>query len=148
MFFPFSFSPLIKKNIAFNRYEELASGAFNDDALIIWEKEMREEKIRQDLEEIERKHLQGLISYEDALLAKQKYLRKTKEKADEFRKEKEIWQSQLEAWRDEEQKRIKECVAKEKESEKGVKEAVELVKEEKHKKGRKILKTYKKFKGN
>lgn len=101
---------------------------------------MREEKIRQDLEEIERKHLQGLISYEDALLAKQKYLRKTKEKADEFRKEKEIWQSQLEAWRDEEQKRIKECVAKEKESEKGVKEAVELVKEEKHKKGRKILK--------
>lgn len=99
---------------------------------------MREEKYREYIEDLQKKHLQGLLSYEEALIAKQKCLKQKKEKTEEFKKEKEAWNKQLEEWKLQEQMRLQEAVEKEKFSEKGAKEAVEQVKEEKCKIGKNV----------
>lgn len=121
------------------RYEDLANGGFNTHLFAEWEEEIREEKVRKRIEDIERKHLEGLLSYEEALLAKQKYEKKKKEQAEEFKKEKETWVKQLDEWKREEQLRLQEAYEKEKGSEKAAREAMEHVKEEKHKTGDPII---------
>ncbi|KAK6635584.1 hypothetical protein RUM44_000838 [Polyplax serrata] len=121
------------ENEEIKRYEDVASGGFNVELLAEWEEEMREENFRKHIEDIERKHLEGLLTHEEVILAKQKSLKRKKEQTDEFKKEKEAWLKELEKWKQEEQIRLQEAFEKEKALEKGVKEAVEHVKEEKHK---------------
>lgn len=111
-------------------------GAFNSESLKVLEREIQEENIRKHMEGIEKKRLQCLLTYEEALLARQKFMQKTKEGADELRKEKEAWTKQLEEWKAEEQARIRESFEKGKACGKGAKEAVEHIREEKHRFGR------------
>ena len=62
--------------------------------------------------------------------------KKKKERAEIVKREKDVWMKEIDEWKQEELIRLKYVVEKEKEAEKGVKDAVEHVKEEKHKLGR------------
>ncbi|KAF9808705.1 hypothetical protein SFRURICE_010027 [Spodoptera frugiperda] len=59
----------------------------------------RQERERQRLLDIEKKHLMGQISYEEAVLAKKKMVEENKKKHDEFLKEKETWNEEIERWK-------------------------------------------------
>uniref|UniRef100_A0A2A4JQU0 Cilia- and flagella-associated protein 99 n=1 Tax=Heliothis virescens TaxID=7102 RepID=A0A2A4JQU0_HELVI len=59
----------------------------------------RQERERERLLDIEKKHLMGQITYEEALLAKRKLLDENKKKYEEFLKEKESWNEEIERWR-------------------------------------------------
>ncbi|CAH1635172.1 unnamed protein product [Spodoptera littoralis] len=59
----------------------------------------RQERERQRLLDIEKKHLMGQISYEEAVLAKKKMVEDNKKKYEEFLKEKETWNEEIERWK-------------------------------------------------
>ncbi|XP_053600446.1 cilia- and flagella-associated protein 99-like [Plodia interpunctella] len=59
----------------------------------------RQELERQRLLDIEKKHLKGLISYEEAVLAKSRVKEENKKKYEEFLKEKELWNEEIEKWK-------------------------------------------------
>ncbi|XP_063374951.1 cilia- and flagella-associated protein 99-like [Cydia amplana] len=59
----------------------------------------RQENERERLLDIEKKHLLGQISYEEALLAKQRVVVENKKKYEQFLKEKEMWNEELDNWR-------------------------------------------------
>ena len=120
----------------FERLEDLERGGYNSDLIVEMEEDIREEEYRKYMEDIERKHLEGLLSFEEAVLAKQKCIKKKKEQAEIVKREKDVWMKEIDEWKQEELIRLKYVVEKEKEAEKGVKDAVEHVKEEKHKLGR------------
>lgn len=59
----------------------------------------RQEKERERLLDIERKHLMGQISYEEAVIAKKKLFDENKKRYEDFLKEKETWNQEIERWR-------------------------------------------------
>ncbi|CAH0759169.1 unnamed protein product [Diatraea saccharalis] len=59
----------------------------------------RQERERERLLDIEKKHLMGLISYEEAVISKKKLLEENKKKYEKFLKEKDIWNQEIEKWR-------------------------------------------------
>lgn len=59
----------------------------------------RQERERERLLDIERKHLVGQISYEEAVIAKKKLIDDNKKKHDDFLREKQIWEEEIERWR-------------------------------------------------
>ncbi|CAH0628909.1 unnamed protein product [Chrysodeixis includens] len=59
----------------------------------------RQEKERERLLDIEKKHLMGQITYEEAVIAKKKLQEENKKKYEEFLKEKESWNEEIERWR-------------------------------------------------
>ncbi|XP_014355840.2 uncharacterized protein LOC106708801 [Papilio machaon] len=61
----------------------------------------REERERERILDIEKKHIQGQISFEEALLAKKKVHDENKKKYEDFMKEKELWNKELEKWNQE-----------------------------------------------
>ncbi|XP_060800528.1 cilia- and flagella-associated protein 99-like [Amyelois transitella] len=63
------------------------------------EERTRQEQERERLLDIEKKHLKGLISYEEALLAKQRVKDENKKKYEEFLKEKVLWNEEIEKWK-------------------------------------------------
>lgn len=61
----------------------------------------RKERERDRILDIEKKHIQGQISFEEALLAKKKVHEENKKKYEEFMKEKELWNKELDKWNQE-----------------------------------------------
>lgn len=59
----------------------------------------RQDKERERLLDIEKKHLLGQITHEEAVLAKRKMLDENKKKYEEFLKEKESWNEEIERWK-------------------------------------------------
>lgn len=59
----------------------------------------RQEKERERLYDIERKHLVGQISHEEAVIAKKKLQDENKKKYEEFIKERESWNEEIEKWK-------------------------------------------------
>ncbi|CAH0669038.1 unnamed protein product [Spodoptera exigua] len=59
----------------------------------------RQERERERLLDIEKKHLMGQISYEEAVLAKKRMVEENKKKYEEFLKEKETWNEEIERWK-------------------------------------------------
>ncbi|XP_021184622.3 cilia- and flagella-associated protein 99 [Helicoverpa armigera] len=72
----------------------------------------RQEKERERLLDIEKKHLLGQITYEEALLSKKKLLEENKKKYEEFVKEKEAWNEEIERWRKVEMEKNRKQVEK------------------------------------
>lgn len=62
----------------------------------------RQERERERLLDIERKHLMGLITYEEAVIAKKKLQNENKKKYEDFLKEKQSWNLEIERWRKQE----------------------------------------------
>ncbi|CAK1551767.1 unnamed protein product [Leptosia nina] len=73
----------------------------------------RQEKERDRLLSIERKHLMGQISHEEALLAKQKHRDENRKKYEDFLKEKQRWDEEIEKWRrleiDKNKRHVEKC---------------------------------------
>ncbi|XP_050362986.1 uncharacterized protein LOC126781908 [Nymphalis io] len=72
----------------------------------------RQEKERERLLDIEKKHLLGKISYEDALIAKKKLYDENKKKYDIFLKEKRLWEEEIENWKRNEMNKNRKQVEK------------------------------------
>ncbi|XP_017550039.1 cilia- and flagella-associated protein 99 isoform X1 [Pygocentrus nattereri] len=64
-----------------NRLEHLMQGANEPSAFLQWQKEMREKDLQEELAQVERRRLEGKISYEEALLARQRVLELNQHKA-------------------------------------------------------------------
>ncbi|XP_045763477.1 probable serine/threonine-protein kinase irlB [Maniola jurtina] len=72
----------------------------------------RQEKERERLLDIEKKHLMGQISYEEAVIAKKKLYDDNKKKYEEFLKEKQLWEEEIERWKREEMEKNRKQVEK------------------------------------
>lgn len=114
------------------KLEALSSGAFDDSVFELWEEEERQKIQQENLQNIERKHLEGLLTYEEALIAKQNLIKNNKKKMEEFRAEQEGWMRKLEEWKMMEQEKIKGVVEKAKEIEGAAREAEKKAQEEKY----------------
>ncbi|KAI4873340.1 hypothetical protein NFI96_029086 [Prochilodus magdalenae] len=64
-----------------NRLERLMQGSNEPSAFLQWQKEMREKDLQKELAQVERRRLEGKISYEEALLARQRVLELNQHKA-------------------------------------------------------------------
>ncbi|XP_011554231.3 cilia- and flagella-associated protein 99 [Plutella xylostella] len=60
---------------------------------------LRQERENQRIVEIEKKHLFGQLSYEEAIIAKKKVIEDNRIKYKEFLKEKQIWNEEVEKWK-------------------------------------------------
>ncbi|XP_066477467.1 cilia- and flagella-associated protein 99 [Tiliqua scincoides] len=70
-----------------SRIEHLLRGARDISEFLKWQKQMRERDLDQQLAEAECKRLQGKLSYEDAILARQNYIQENQKRAEEKREE-------------------------------------------------------------
>lgn len=107
--------------------ETLCSGTFDSSVVDALEKEKRMQNEKDKLNLIEKKHLKGLLSYEDAILAKEKLLKKNKDNYERFLEERLLWQNKLEEWKKKEQERIKTIIESSRAFEQAIKEAKEEV---------------------
>ncbi|KAK1793605.1 hypothetical protein P4O66_011985, partial [Electrophorus voltai] len=64
-----------------NRLEQLAEGASEPSSFLRWQREMKEKDLQEQLAQVERRRLEGRISYEEALLARQRVLELNQHKA-------------------------------------------------------------------
>lgn len=111
------------KETEIKKLEYLIQGGFDHTAVDVLEEEIRKYKEQQYLQEIERKHLQGLITYEESKLAKQNLLKENQARNEEFKKEREQILVEIEAWKLREQEKIRVLVEKCRSIEKGAREA-------------------------
>ncbi|KAH0624407.1 hypothetical protein JD844_031816 [Phrynosoma platyrhinos] len=72
-----------------NRIEHLLRGARDPSEFLEWQKQMREKDLDQQLTEEECRRLQGKLSYEEAILARQNCIRENQKKAEQKREKKE-----------------------------------------------------------
>ncbi|XP_044268510.1 trichohyalin-like [Tribolium madens] len=109
---------LLKGGATLDKYKEL-------------EENLRQLEQQKSIEEIERKHLEGLLTFEEAILAKRKLIECNKERFKEFMEERDTFLKQLEDWKEEQQKKIKIIVKKCQEIERNAKDSDRKLKEEK-----------------
>lgn len=69
------------------RIEHLLQGAQDPSKFLEWQKQMRGKDLDQQLTEAECKKLQGKLSYEDAILARQYCIQEKKKNAEQKREE-------------------------------------------------------------
>ncbi|XP_034825452.1 cilia- and flagella-associated protein 99-like [Maniola hyperantus] len=72
----------------------------------------RQENERERLLDIEKKHLMGQISYEEAVIAKKKLYDVNKKKHEKFLKEKQSWEEEIERWKRDEMEKNRKQVEK------------------------------------
>ncbi|KAJ0179312.1 hypothetical protein K1T71_005024 [Dendrolimus kikuchii] len=72
----------------------------------------RQERERERLIDIEKKHLMGQITHEEALIAKRKLQEENRKRYEEFMKEKEAWNEEIENWRKSEMEKNRKQVEK------------------------------------
>lgn len=92
--------------------EDVIRGGCSSQNVEKLESEHRKNQELQSLENIQRKRLEGLISYEEAIIAKKKLLDENRRKVEEFKIARAEMLQELEDWRNEEQRKIKEAVEK------------------------------------
>ncbi|XP_073783836.1 cilia- and flagella-associated protein 99 isoform X2 [Danio rerio] len=69
------------------RLEQLSQGASEPSSFLQWQKEMKEKDLQEELAELERRRLEGRISYEEAVLARERVLKHNRYKAQETKEE-------------------------------------------------------------
>ncbi|XP_051578308.1 cilia- and flagella-associated protein 99-like isoform X2 [Myxocyprinus asiaticus] len=69
------------------RLEHLSQGASEPSAYLQWQKEMREKDLQEELAELERRRLEGRISHEEAVLARERVLERNHHKAQQTKEE-------------------------------------------------------------
>lgn len=73
------------------RLESLEAGAKNPSEFLEWQQSMRRQDLEAELGEIERRRLEGKLSHEDAILARQNLIKENKQKVAEMKQEVRIW---------------------------------------------------------
>lgn len=112
--------------------ELLMSGTFDDTTFEKWEEQERQRKEQENIQEIERKHLQGVLTYEESILAKQNLIDSNKEKFCEFMEEKHLLYEKLDLWKKQEQEKARFLVEKTQIGERNARDAERRVIEEKY----------------
>lgn len=111
--------------------EMLLQGGATLDKYTELEEDARQLEQQKSIEEIERKHLEGLLTFEEAILAKRKLVECNKERFKEFMEEREMFLEQLKNWKAGQQEKMKILVKKCQEIERNAKESDKKLKEEK-----------------
>lgn len=94
------------------KLEEIISGGCDTTRTAEFEKELRELNEREKIKEVEKKHLEGLICYEEAILAKKRVQNDNRERTKAFKEERRKMLQEVEAWKEMEQEKIKNIVEK------------------------------------
>lgn len=114
-----------------DRLESLMSGAFDHAHLEALEAQIRQEQYEAEVKEIERKHLEGLLTREEAAIAKINVIKLNKCKAEQIKKEKEKLLEEFEIWKEEQREIKKSNIDKVIEIELASREATKLLAEKK-----------------
>lgn len=69
------------------RWENLEAGAKDASDFLKWQTEMRQQDLEDELAEIERRRLQGKLSHEEAILARQDLIQENKQKVKSMKEE-------------------------------------------------------------
>jgi len=69
------------------RWENLEAGAKDKSEFLKWQTEMRHRDLEEELSGIERRRLEGKLSHEEAILARQTLIKENKQKVMEMREE-------------------------------------------------------------
>ncbi|XP_048508028.1 uncharacterized abhydrolase domain-containing protein DDB_G0269086-like [Athalia rosae] len=109
-------------------------GSFDPGEVQRLEDEVRQCEKEEALRKIEEKHLSGLISYEESLLAKRQLIDEAREQGNAVRLEKEELNAKLEKYRVEEVEKLKRIVEKCHDNERAVKHSYALMVDEKRQK--------------
>ncbi|NXC59614.1 CFA99 protein, partial [Aleadryas rufinucha] len=111
------------------RIENLQQGAGDPSEFLEWQKQMRGKDLEEQLAEIECRRLQGKLSHEEAVLARQNVIQENKKKADLLREEKAELMHLYAEKRLQEQKEMKELVEQVTEGHKNVKQVKAKIQE-------------------
>ncbi|RZC34711.1 hypothetical protein BDFB_001670 [Asbolus verrucosus] len=109
---------ILKGGSTLEKYRELEENS----------RQMEQQKF---VEDIERKHLKGLLTFEEAILAKKKLRECNKERFKQFMQERENFLRKIEQWREAEQEKMRILVKKGQDIECNAKESERKLKEEK-----------------
>ncbi|XP_057199414.1 cilia- and flagella-associated protein 99 isoform X2 [Triplophysa rosa] len=69
------------------RLEQLSKGASEPSAFLQWQKEMKDKDLQEELAELERRRLEGRISHEEAVLARERVLERNHHKVQQTKEE-------------------------------------------------------------
>ena len=90
---PIFFQIWFYRLVVFFRLESLESGAHDPTKFLKWQNEMRQKDLEAELAAVERRRLEGMMSHEDAILARQKLIGDNQKKVEEMKQEtKELMQ--------------------------------------------------------
>ncbi|KAK9721662.1 PDZ domain [Popillia japonica] len=120
------------------RLEELLNGGFDDSKISALEEDICKTREQQNIQEIERKHLEGLLTFEEAQLARKKVRQTNQKNMEKFKEERIQLLQELFDWKALEREKIRKLVEKSHEIEKSFKEAEQRLLEEKQSKARLI----------
>nr|CAI5847517.1 unnamed protein product [Callosobruchus analis] len=95
-----------------NKIDELIRGGCDHLRVLEIEDQERREAEQKEMEDIQRKHLRGLLTYEEAIIAKKKVIEMNKMKTLEIKQFKIDLADQLERWKEEQKEKIKAQVEK------------------------------------
>lgn len=114
-----------KEEQEIQKLESLMQGGRDDYKISALEADVRKAIEDERIKDIERKHLLGQLTYEEAILAKKKQLKENKEKGVQFKEERNKLLAEIEKWRQDEQEKIKSYIEMSQSSDKNAKEAHE-----------------------
>lgn len=69
------------------RLESLEAGAHDPSKFLKWQSEMRKKDLEAELAAVERRRLEGKLSHEEAILARQKLINDNQRKVEEMKQE-------------------------------------------------------------
>lgn len=114
-----------KEEQEIQKLEILMQGGRDDYKISALEVEVRSAFEEERLKDIERKHLIGQLTYEEAILARKKLMKENKERAAQLKEERSKLLDEIEKWRLEEQKKIKSFIEMCQNTDRNAKEAHE-----------------------
>lgn len=124
-------STIAKEHIGeIKRLEELCSGSGYCNVKQL-EDEIRKDKQQQMMQDIERKHLQGLLTREEAVIAKKNLYKQNQAKMERFKMEREEILQEIESWKKQEEEKLKLLVEKSQNIVKAAREAEKKLLEKK-----------------
>ncbi|XP_022097677.1 cilia- and flagella-associated protein 99-like [Acanthaster planci] len=115
------------------KLELLEAGAKDASQFLEWQQEMRQRDMEEQLADIERRRLEGKLSHEEAILARQSLIKDNREKVLEMKKEAEQMMQEYVARQLEEEKVLKQMVEDVISGHKNAKEAKSRIQESKRK---------------
>ncbi|XP_061186311.1 cilia- and flagella-associated protein 99-like isoform X2 [Saccostrea echinata] len=115
------------------KWENLEAGAKDASDFLKWQSEMRQKDLEEELAEIERRRLQGKLSHEEAILARQDLILENKQKVRNMKEEtKKMMQEYLQK-KFSEEKEVRQLVEDTMQGHKNAKEATKKLQEYKRK---------------
>lgn len=108
-----------------NVLQRVLSGAPDPFKIVELENRIRYDNEQKSIRAIERKHLMGMLSYEESLLAKRKLLENNKQKMLMFKKERDEIIDEINKWREQEEIKMKNLVEKGQNIAKAAKESMQ-----------------------